>query len=177
MTKSVHAQEAEVQKAAARMKGWDRLFGSPATTIPAVNQFGFHAPDYAATSGEAESKGNEIVLSNSYAKAPNKAQFVASGKDAAAIDQLAFALKITDPESAKAAKERFGKLIRDFMFSARAEGAEAVQKAIDAEKPADGELSGVAYALKVEPLDGAKDNRVITVTFTHPDTKSATSKS
>ncbi|HWK34731.1 hypothetical protein [Sphingomonas sp.] len=177
VTESVLANEAAEQKAAAALTGWDRLFNAPRTTIPAVNQYGFQAGDYAGLPGGAESKGRSITISSSLAKAPNHADFAATGRDAAAIDTLAFAASITDPDNAATAKTRFGTLIRDFLFSAKADGAETIQQAIDAEQDAQGTLPGAAWTLKVQPIDGAANNRVITVTFTRPDIQSATSKS
>jgi hypothetical protein len=174
--KSVLAEEAVAQEAAAAMTGWDRLFNSPATTIPAVNQFGFKATAYAASTGGAEAKGEDIALST-VGDAPNKASFAATGKDVAKIDKLIFALAITDPANAANAKTRLETVIRDFMFSAKAEGAQAIEAAIDAEKPAEGTLPGASYAVTVQPISGATDNRVLTVTFTRPDTTSATSSS
>jgi hypothetical protein len=159
---TVLTQEAATQKAAAELKGWDRLFGSPETTIAAVNQYGFRATPF-----DGASTGAPIFMSNSAAKAPNQASFAASGPGKDRIGTLSFTLGLSDAEHAATAKDRFATVIRDFLFSAKAPGAEEIGKAVRAETAAQGTLPGAAYAVAVEP------KHQITVTFTRPDTKSA----
>ena len=171
-------REEKVQAKAAAMTGWDRLFASPATTIPAVNQFGFRASDYAAKGSAFGSEAAApIMMSSSFAKVPNAATFTATGNSAEAIDTIAFRLDITDPEAADVARERFTTTIRDFLFSAKADGFIPVGQAIATETPATGVLPGAAWRLTRETLSGGTDNRRLTVTFTRPDPKSATSSS
>jgi hypothetical protein len=172
-------REEKVQAAAATLSGWDRLFGSPGTTIPSANQFGFRAGDYAAApdGGYRSGSAAPIMMSSSAAKAPNSAGFAATGATAQAIDVIALHLDITDPRDADTAKGRFSTLIRDFLFQAKADGFVPVGSAIAAERPAEGRIDGAAWRLTRDALPAGGETRRLTVTFTRPDTKSATSSS
>jgi hypothetical protein len=174
VVQSQRAQEAEVQTAAAAMTGWQRVWNSPETTIASANQFGFRAPAYGEQPDAPASLGSPITLSRTIGTPrPNLANFAASGSTAERIDSLRFTLGVTDAAEGDRAAERFGTLIRDFLFQSKADGADAVQAAIKAGAPATGTLPGAAWALT--PAPGPAGTRTITVTFTRPDAKSGTS--
>jgi hypothetical protein len=174
---SVRAKEAEVQQKAAALTGWGRMFGSPETTIASANQFGFRAPALAGEPGKYVTQGSEIFISSTAVAAPNKARFAAAGVNADALDAISFTLLLQDPANVATAKQRFSTMIRDFLFQAKAPGAEAIAKAVDAGQPAQGTLPGADWALTRSTQEGVPQATLLTVTFTRPDTKSATSSS
>jgi hypothetical protein len=174
---SVRAKEAEVQRQAAVLTGWERMFGSPETTIASANQFGFRAPALEGTVGAYKTQGSEIFISSTAVAAPNKASFAATGVNADALDAISFTLLLQDPTNEAPAKQRFSTVIRDFLFQAKAPGAEAIAAAVTAGRPARGTIPGADWALTRSMQEGVPVATRLTVTFTRPDTKSATSSS
>jgi hypothetical protein len=174
---SVRAKEATVQQKAAGLTGWDRLFGSPETTIASANQFGFRAPALEGEPGAYTTEGSEIFISSTAVAAPNKASFSATGVHADALTAIRFGLLIQDPSHAEPAKQRFATVIRDFLFQAKAPGAEAIAAAVAAEQPARGGLPGGSWTLSREPYSPVENGRRLLVTFTRADSRSATSSS
>ena len=171
------ADEAAAQERIAALSGWDRLFGAPAATIGAANQFGFRAPDYAGSPGAYKAVGSDIFVGRTTVSDVNKASFAAAGALADRIDTLTLGLLIQDPQDAATAKQRFAALIRDFLFQAKAPGADVIAAAVEAEAPAKGALPGVTWTLARQPYPRVADGRRLIVTFTRAETKSATSSS
>jgi hypothetical protein len=162
---SVLENEAREAQTAATLSGWDRLFATPRETVGRANQFGFHAGDYAADGQTFLSRGDAITMSQSDAKAPNKAGFEAAGAAADRIDRIVFTLTITDPANADTAKQRFVELLRGFLSQYQLED-DGTFDAIVSEQDADGPIAGAPASIAVAKGDG--DNRTITVTFTRP---------
>jgi hypothetical protein len=152
------ARTAEV----AKVNGWDKLWSAPDVAIGAANQFGFHAPAYAAAGHSWRSAGGPVMIAGSMSKTPNHVGFVAEGPDANQIDTLTFDLALTDTASAADARKRFAKLIRDFLFQAGIE-ADALVPAIEQGTPARGELAGTPYSIEnLNSVDDSEDHLAVT---------------
>lgn len=140
----------------AKVTGWEHAF-QPDVAIAAANQFGFHAPAYGPAKNGFASIGTPVLVSDSGAKAPNRAGFAATGATADRIDALAFDLAITDANSAKLAHTRFADIVRDFLFQSKID-AKSVHEAIVKGEAAKDQLDGIDYA-----IEKAADR--LTVTF------------
>ncbi|HTG38676.1 hypothetical protein [Sphingomonas sp.] len=162
---TVLENEAREAQTAATMAGWDRAFSTPRETIGRVNQFGFHAGDYAADGDTFLTRGDPITMSQSDAKAPNKAMFEAAGPTANRFERMVFTLAITDPANADTAKQRFADMLRAFLSQYELEDEGAFDAVID-ETDADGPVAGTPASIAVDQREG--DQRTITVTFTRP---------
>ncbi len=103
---SVREQEAAQTASVATLSGWDRLFGAPQETIGAINQAGFALGAYAAKDGGFNATGQPRMFSNSNAAKPNTTSVAVTGKTAAAIDTVTYALTLTDPVDATTARMR-----------------------------------------------------------------------
>lgn len=162
---TVAEQEAAMRNAAADLKGWDRVFDFPAETIGRLNQFGYRLDNYRKQAdGSFAAKGAAITLSQSDAATPNRSTIAVTGKDAAAIDRIVFALPITDDANADTAKQRLTGIVRAFLFQYGVKD-EAVLDAIAQEQKAD-RLIGTALATVAIAKD--EGPRRITVTFQRP---------
>jgi hypothetical protein len=169
-------KEKETARAAemAKLKGWDRFFGAPDATIGAANQFGFHAPAYAASGHVWRSTGGPTTIAGSEAKVPNRVWFTAEGPGATQVDTIRFDLGVGDPKTAKDAGKRFAKLVRDFLFQAGIE-ADALVPAIEQGVPARGDLQGAPYSIEKSERDDADGTHHVTVTFTRTGATAPTS--
>lgn len=151
--KQEQARAAEVAKAS----GWDRAF-RPDVALAAANQFGFRPSPYAAAANGFASTGGPVTIANSFAKAPNRISFAARGAAADKLDRIAFALDLTDAESAGMARTRTADLVRDYLFQSKID-AKPIHAAIEAGTPARGTLAGAGYAIDATP-------KQLIVTFT-----------
>jgi hypothetical protein len=152
------ARTAEV----AKLNGWDKLWSAPDAAISAANQFGFHAPAYAAAGHSWRSAGGPVMIAGSMSDKPNRVAFVAEGADAKQVDTLTFDLALSDAGSAVDARKRFAKLIRDFLFQAGIE-ADALVPAIEQGIPARGELAGTPYSIeRLNSVDDSEDHLAVT---------------
>jgi hypothetical protein len=133
-----------------KLSGWVRAF-QPDVAVGAANQFGFHAPAYAAADGGFASKGGPVTIANSFAKRPNAIAFAATGKAADKVDTIAFDLALTDKAGEKDALTRTATLVRDYLFQSKID-AKPIHDAIASGAPGQGQLAGADYA--IERADG-----------------------
>jgi hypothetical protein len=151
-------QKQEQARAAdlATVNGWERAF-QPDVAVAAANQFGFHAPAYAAAKDGFLSIGTPVMVTDTAAKKPNSVGFSAKGKTAERIDTLAFDLAVTDAPSAKLAHTRFADIVQNFLFQSKID-AKPIHDKIAEGEAGKGQLAGVDYA-----IEKAADR--LTVTF------------
>lgn len=142
----------------------ENAFTDPAATVAKLNQFGYRLAAYENGANGFAAGGEPVFLSQSDAKNPNRGTVELTGKDAAAIDRIVFALTVTDDANADTAKKRLTDNVRAFLFQygVKDEGAlDAVAK----EQDADGLIGDSPAAIAVEKGEGP---RRITVTFQRP---------
>ncbi|ATY32438.1 hypothetical protein [Sphingomonas psychrotolerans] len=140
----------------AKVTGWARAF-QPDVAVAGANQFGFHAPAYAAAKQGFISVGTPVMVTDTAAKKPNSVGFAAMGKTAERIDTLAFDLMLTDAPSAGLAHKRFADIVRDFLFQSKID-SKPIHDKIAKGEAGKGQLDGIDYA-----IEKAADR--LTVTF------------
>lgn len=169
---SVREQEAAQAASVATLSGWDRLFASPQETIGAINQAGFALGDYATKDGGFTATGQPRMFSNSNAAKPNTTSVAVTGKTAAAIDTVTYALTLTDPVDATTARMRLAQTVGEFLGRFKIKASPDLLRAIRLGKPLDAAPAKVAL---VPATNGAPAR--IDVTFTRsPATSPANSK-
>ena len=167
---SVLDTEAAQAKAVKALRGWDRVFAAPRDAVGAANQFGFAAAAYAAsgTTPAYRASGKPVMMSSSYAKAPNSATFTLTGAKADMADRAQFTLTITDPADIATARKRFGQLVGDWLARFDIKDRDGVTQAIATGSDVDGLTDGAPASVDFTPVGSAMPTR-IDVTFTRPE--------
>ena len=160
---TVRDKEAAQVAAVRELSGWDRVFASPVETVGSINQAGFGLPDYATSKqgGAHLSQGVDRFMSRSAAPSPNTATASVAGSAADRVDQIAFVLKLNDPEDAATARDRFAQTVGEFLGRAKIAGAAPLLDAIRAGRSAQPELDGLRASVTATPAR-------VDVTFIRP---------
>ena len=169
---SVREQEAAQTASVATLSGWDRLFGAPQETIGAINQAGFALGAYAAKDGGFIATGQPRMFSNSNAAKPNATSVAVTGKTAAAIDTVTYALTLTDPVDATTARMRLAQTVGEFLGRFKIKASPDLLRAIRLGQPLDAAPAKVAIVSATNTTPARVD-----VTFTRsPATSPANNK-
>lgn len=153
---ALQKQEAARAAELGKISGWERAF-QPDVAIGAANQFGFHAPAFAAAGTGFASKGGPVMIANSAAKKPNAVSFAATGKAADKVDTIAFDTTLGNGKADGDALTRTADLVRDYLFQSKID-AKPIHDKIAKGEADKGQLAGIDYA-----IEKAADR--LTVTF------------
>ena len=169
---SVREQEAAQARSVASLSGWDRLFAAPQETIGAINQAGFALGGYAAKGEGFIATGQPRMFSNSNAAKPNTTSVAVTGKTAAAIDTVTYALTLTDPVDATTARMRLAQTVGEFLGRFKIKASPDLLRAIRLGQP----LDAAPITVALFPSTNGAPQR-IDVTFTRsPATSPANNK-